>query len=58
MPPTPCHELGHVVVSDLGNDLVLAEKFDQQREPVLGGIGTREMLPDFVPVAFGHVIEP
>ena len=57
MPAPPRHELRHVVAGDLGQEPVLAEMLDQEREPVLGALRARVMLPDFVPVAPGHIVE-
>jgi hypothetical protein len=57
VPAPPRHEPRHVVARDLGQELVLAKKLNQQREPVLGAIRPGVMLPDLLPVALGHIVE-
>src|SRR5262249_55326294 len=58
MPSAPHDQLGHIGIVDVGQPSILAEKLDQKRKIVLGIVGANMMLPDFVPVAFGHIIEP
>jgi len=57
MASAPRHQLGHVVISNPGQQFVLAEKFDQQCEAMLGVIGVSKVLPNLPPIALGYVIE-
>jgi hypothetical protein len=58
MPPPPCDQLGHVVAGDLGQQFVLAQKVDEQGEPVLAADRARMVLPDLGEPTVGHVVEP
>jgi hypothetical protein len=57
MPASPRNQLDHVVVGDLGEQLVLAEELNQERQPMLGTVRSGVILPDLLPVALGHVVE-
>src|SRR5262245_62865605 len=57
MSAPPRNQLRHVVVSDLSQELVLAEEIDQERQPVLGTVSSSVMLPDLLPVPIGDVVE-
>src|SRR5262249_55230595 len=57
MPAPPRNQPRHVVAGDLSQELVLAEELDQERQPVLGTVSSSMMLPDFLPVPIGDVIE-
>src|SRR5262249_39028629 len=57
MSAPPCDQPRHLVVGDVGHELVLAEELDQERKVVLGAVGTRMMLSDLLPIALGHVVE-
>ena len=56
MPAPPCHELRHVVVGDLGDKLVLAEKLQHQAKPA-PHVRASEMLRVLGPIAAGDVVE-
>jgi hypothetical protein len=58
MPSAPCHQLGHVGIVDIGQPFILAEKLDEQCEAMLSVVGVGKVLPNLLPIAFGHVIEP
>jgi hypothetical protein len=47
-----------VIVADVGQQDVLAEKLNQQREPVLGVLTAGMMLPLLFPEPPGDIVEP
>ena len=54
---SPCHQLGHVVISDLGQQFVLA-KIVQQHPDQRPGVGcARQMLCVLSPVARCNVLQ-
>jgi hypothetical protein len=59
MPPPPRHELRHIVAGDLGDQLVRAEMrtLDQQRQIMLGVVGSGMVLSDLLPVTERNVVE-
>src|SRR5437868_11865797 len=57
MPASPRDQPRHVVAANLGQELVLAKELDQQREPMLGAVGTRVMLPALTPIPPRHIVE-
>jgi hypothetical protein len=57
MPTPPCDQPRHVVARDLGKQLVLAEKLDQERKIVVSVVSASVVLPDFLPVTLSHVVE-
>jgi len=58
MPAPPCHQPGDIVVGNVGDQLVLAEKLDRIAQLPFGVAGSRMVLSDFLPVTPSHVIEP
>src|SRR5262249_61958149 len=53
----PRDQSRHVVARDFGQQLVLAEKLNQQRESMLAVTRPSVVLSDLVPVAIRHVIQ-
>src|SRR5262249_33193547 len=58
MPAPPRDQLDHIVVGDLGQQLVLAKMLDQVADLPFGIVSPGVMLADFMPVATGQVVEP
>src|SRR5262245_26423078 len=58
MPAPPRHELGQVVVGDLGNQLVLAEELDQHADERARVWCARKVLRVLGVVAPRNIIEP
>src|SRR5262249_56470324 len=55
---TPCHKVPHVVVGDLGDELILAEKLDQEVEPLPCVAAASVMLTVRFPEPASDIIEP
>src|SRR5262245_42073840 len=55
---TPCHKVPHVVVGDLGDEFVLAEKLDQEVEPLPCVAAASVMLTVRFPEPSSDIIEP
>jgi hypothetical protein len=58
VPASPRHELDHVVVADLDDELVLAEMLEQVPDLALGVVRASMMLPNLNPVTISNVVEP
>src|SRR5262245_40445593 len=58
MPAPPCHQFGHVIVSDLGHQFVLAEIVEQDSQQPFGLQRPGQMLCVFGPIAPRHIVEP
>ena len=58
MATAPSDQSGDVVAADFGDDLVLAEEFDQAFEQLVRVGGGGVVLPDFRHIAAGDVVEP
>ena len=58
MTAPPRHQPDHVIVADVGDDLVLAEEVEQQADQVPRTVGADVMLADLGPIAARNVIEP
>src|SRR5262245_28502658 len=55
---TPCHKIPHAIVGDLGDELVLAEKLDQEVEPLPYVAVASVMLTVRFPEPASDIIEP
>src|SRR5262249_16273134 len=53
----PCHQLGYIVVGDIGQCPILAKELDEQVESVLGALRTGMVLPHLLPLPSANVVQ-
>src|SRR5262245_7650105 len=53
---SPCHQLSHVVISDFGDKLILAEIVNEPGKVSFCVLGTSMMLANFDPIPVSNVI--
>src|SRR6516164_8696934 len=57
MAATPCHQLGDIIIGDVGDQFVFTKKLYQIADLPFGIARTGMMLTDFLPIASGDVVE-